>query len=153
MKTVHLFLALTATTFLAAACSKSPPPEKAETSHHTHPAPHGGTLVELGDHVYNLELLRDPAAGNLTAWILDGHAENFVRISSRTITLVVLADGKPTPLMLSAVANSATSETVGDTSQFEVQAEWLKSAGGFAGTVTLEIKGRKFNLVPFQLGK
>ena len=49
---------------------------------HVHTAPHGGTLVELGNHAYNVELLRDPATGKLTAWILDAHAENFIRIKA-----------------------------------------------------------------------
>ena len=120
---------------------------------HAHTAPHGGTLVELGDHAFNVELLHDPATGKLTVWILDAHAENFVRITSPTIELVAMPGGKFTPLTLAAVANPATGETVGNTSQFEIQADWLKTAGAFSGIVTVEIKGTKFEKVAFALPK
>ena len=120
---------------------------------HAHTAPHGGTLVELGDHAYNIELLRDPATGKLTAWILDAHAENFVRIASPALELVAMPGGKFTPLSLAAVANPATGETVGSTSQFEVQADWLKTSGPFSGIVTVEIRGTKFEKVAFALSK
>jgi hypothetical protein len=120
---------------------------------HAHVAPHGGTLVELGDHAFNVELLRDPATGKLTAWILDAHAENFVRIKASALELVAMPGGQFTPLTLAAVANPATGETVGDTSQFEVQADWLKTVGAFAGIVTVEIRGTKFEKVGFSLPK
>ena len=120
---------------------------------HVHTAPHGGTLVELGNHAYNVELLRDPATGKLTAWILDGHAENFVRIASPAIEVVAMPGGKFTPLSLAAVANPATGETVGSTSQFEVQADWLKTSGPFSGIVTVEIKGTVFKDVAYSLAK
>jgi len=120
---------------------------------HVHTAPHGGTLVELGDHAFNVELLRDPATGKLTAWILDAHAENFVRIASPALELVAMPGGKFTPLTLAAVANPATGETVGNTSQFEVQADWLKTSGAFTGIFTVEIRGTKFEKVGFALSK
>ena len=118
---------------------------------HAHAAPHGGTLVELGDHAYNVELLRDAATGKLTVWVLDAHAENFVRIAAPTLELAAMPGGKFTPLTLKAVANHGTGETVGNTSQFEVQADWLKTAGAFSGIVTVEIKGTKFEKVGFSL--
>ena len=120
---------------------------------HAHTAPHGGILVELGNHAYNVELLRDPATGKLTAWILDAHAENFVRIASPAIEVVAMPGGKFTPLSLAAVANPATGETVGSTSQFEVQADWLKTSGPFTGIFTVEIRGTKFEKVGFALSK
>jgi hypothetical protein len=56
-------------------------------------------------------------------------------------------------LTLAAVANPATGETVGNTSQFEIQADWLKTSGAFSGIVTVEIKGTKFEKVSFALPK
>ena len=128
---------------------------KSEHAHgaHVHKAPHGGTLVELGEHSYNLELVRDNAAGKLTAYVLDGHAEKFVRIKATTIDLIAMPGGKFTRVALKAVANSATGETVGDTSQFEAQADWLKDAGEFAGIVTVEIQGKNFEKVEYALPK
>jgi hypothetical protein len=120
---------------------------------HAHTAPHGGTLVEIGEHAYNLELLRDATTGKLTAWMLDGHAENFVRVQAQTLELIAMPGGKFTPLTLHAVANPSTGETVGDTSQFEVQADWLKTTANFSGIFTVEIKGTKFEKVEFHLEK
>jgi hypothetical protein len=120
---------------------------------HVHIAPHGGTLVEIGEHAYNLELLRDATTGKLTAWMLDGHAESFVRIQAQTLELIAMPGGKFTPLTLHAVANPSTGETVGDTSQFEVQADWLKTTANFSGIFTVEIKGTKFEKVEFHLEK
>jgi hypothetical protein len=152
MKFTHLVSVLLAAAMLAAGCSKSHDHDK-KSAHgaHVHVAPHGGTLIEIGDHAYNLELLRDKAAGKLTAWVLDGHAENFVRLPAREIAFVAMPGGTYTPITLKAVGNSATGETVGDTSQFEFQADWLKTAGTFAGIFTVEIKGTVFKDVAFVL--
>ena len=133
------------------ACGKRSAESAGGHTHHEHKAPHGGTLVELGEHAYTIELLRDRGAGKLTAWVLDGHAENFIRLKSPALQLVAMPGGKYTPLSLQAVANPSTGETVGDTSQFEVQADWLKTADGFAGIFTVEIKGSKFEQVPYAL--
>lgn len=147
-----LSFALVATVLLAG-CSKSPD-HAASAGGHAHAAPHGGVLFEIGEHAYNLELVRDKSAGKLTAYLLDGHAENFVRIAAPSIELTAIAGGERRPLTLQAVANPATGETVGNTSQFEAQADWLKSVGEFAGTIsTLEIKGTRFDNVGIHLRK
>jgi hypothetical protein len=134
-------------------CSK-PEPATASGGGHVHRAPHGGTLVEVGEHAYNLELVRDSAAGKLTAYVLDGHAENFIRISAPAIEIVAITGGQRRPLSLRAVANPATGETVGDTSQFDGEADWLKNTDEFPGTIpTLEIRGTRFENVAFYLKK
>ena len=121
---------------------------------HSHKAPHGGTLVEVGQHAYNVELVRDAAAGKLTAYILDGHAENFIRIAAPSFELIAITGGERKPLTLRAVANTATGETVGNTSQFEAQADWLKSVGEFPGMITsIDIRGTKFDNVALQMRK
>ena len=121
---------------------------------HVHQAPHGGTLVEVGQHAYNVELVRDATAGKLTAYILDGHAENFIRIAAPSFELVAITGGERKPLTMKAVANTTTGETVGDTSQFEAQADWLKSIGEFPGMITsIDIKGTPFTNVALQMRK
>lgn len=121
---------------------------------HAHRAPHGGTLIEIGEHAFNVELVRDAAAGKLTAYILDGHAENFIRIAAPTIEMMAIVGGERRPLTLRAVANPATGETVGNTSQFEAEADWLKNAAEFPGTITsLDIRGAKFNDVAIYMRK
>lgn len=119
---------------------------------HVHTAPHGGTLVELGEHAFNLELVRDSAAGKLTAYVLDGHAEDFVRISAPSFSVTVTIAGAKKTLPLVAVANAATGEKVGATSQFEVTADWLKSPAALTGTIdSLTIRDHAFKSVPFTL--
>jgi hypothetical protein len=145
-KAMNLLRPLLATLALAAlaGCGKRDP--------HADTAPHGGLLVEIGDHAYNVELVRDDDAGKLTAYILDGHAENFVRLAAPAITVTAYAAGARQTATLAAIANSATGETVGNTSQFEGPAAWLKDAGEFNGEVgALEIKGSKFAPTAFKL--
>ncbi len=137
------------------ACGQKDPdhdPDHAAPGGHGHTAPHGGVLVELGEHAYNLEFLRDASAGRLTVWVLDTHAENFVRIKAPALELLVTVGTEKRPLFLPAVANRATGETVGDTSQFEAQADWLKSTAGIQGIIPLlEFRGVKFPGVAFAL--
>ena len=40
-----------------------------------HKAPHGGTLVALGDHQYHAEIAWDETAKTITVYVLDGEAE------------------------------------------------------------------------------
>ena len=120
---------------------------------HAHTAPHGGALIEVGEHAYNLELLRDSAVGKLTVWVLDGHAENFVRIKAAALEGTATVGSQKQSVSLKAVANPATGETVGDTSQFEAQADWLK--GSLPVEVTfaaVEIKGRRFERLSGKAG-
>lgn len=122
----------------------------AKEAHHVHTAPHGGTLVEVGEHQFSLEFVRDAAAGSLTLYVLDGHAENFVRLNARVIELVCEVKGRTEKLTLAAVANELSGETVGDTSQFAAQADWLKREGEFKGRIAaLEIRGMAFKEIAF----
>jgi hypothetical protein len=125
--------------------------EHAESGHgHAHVAPHGGTVVVLGDEAFHLELVRDGADGTLTAWVLDAHLENFIRIEAREIALIAVAGGTPQALSLFAVSNPATGETEGDTSEFTGQAEWLKTAGEFEVVVpSITVRGVTFTDVRF----
>jgi len=118
---------------------------------HVHVAPHGGTLLELGEHEANLELVRDAAAGKLTAYILDGHAENFLRIPSMGFQLIAQVQGRTESLSFKPVANPATGEKAGDTSQFEAQADWIQSTPAFDGSVPeLVVKARSFKDIKVQ---
>jgi hypothetical protein len=145
---------IAALSLLGTSCSKKSAGSGSGHGHHHHTGLHGGTLIELGDHQYNLEWVRDAAAGTLTAYVLDAHAENFVRISLPTIALTVTVDGQARPLVLTATASAATGETVGNTSQFVVQAEWLKTTDKFSAVIAeLEIRGTKFSNVAFNFPK
>jgi hypothetical protein len=155
MSRILLHLTLLGLSFSLAACSKKTGHE-AHADHaqhgHVHVAPHGGTLVELGDHQYNLELVLDPTAGKLAAYVLGGHAENFIRVSQPSLELSIVTVTGPRSLTLNAVGNAATGETPGDTSQFEASAEWLKAAGPLTGTVArIEVRGSAFTSIAFSV--
>jgi hypothetical protein len=86
---------------------------------HAHEPLLGGQLMALGEHGsgYNLELLIDEN-NHFSVYILDAHAENFVRIEQESLQMN-LSDENTTSLILHAVADSATGETVGNTSHFQ----------------------------------
>jgi len=87
--------------------------------HHVHTAPHGGELYELGPHGsgFNFELFLNQE-GKLDLYVLDAHAENFVRIEQSDIT-ISMTENNSTILSLKAVPDSATGETIGNTSRFQ----------------------------------
>jgi hypothetical protein len=103
-----------------------------EHGHH-HVAPHGGTLIMLGDHTAHIELVLEPDSGHLTAYLLDGHAEHPVRIADETLAFDVQLEGSEAwrPVTLEAVASSLTGETVGDTSAFEATVSELVGVEAF----------------------
>ena len=119
---------------------------------HVHTAPHGGTLVELGKHGsgHNLEVLLD-ANGTIEIYVLDGHAANFVRVKQEEIELQVTAEGNETMrIVLKAVEDPTTDETVGDTSLFRAKTE-LRGVKTFEGVLqALTIKGAKYENEPFR---
>ena len=152
-------LAAVAALLLATACTKRDPHAghdhaAATPAQHEHQAPHGGTPVVLGREAYHLELVRDAATGKLSAYLLDGEMENFVRVAAPAFEITATVAGTKQALTLTAVANPATGEKIGDTSLFEAQADWLKTTPAFDATLTtLTIRGTTFAAVPFNFPK
>ena len=139
---------------LGACAKKAAPVAAAPAAAHEHHAPHGGTPVALGDEAYHLELVRDADAGKLIAYVLDGEMEEFIRAKAATFEVIATVAGAKQTLTFHAVANAATGETVGNTSQFEASADWLKTTAAFDATLTsLEIKGTAFAAVAFNFPK
>ncbi len=121
---------------------------------HSHQPKYGGTLVELGEHQGNLEFVRDADAGRLTAYVLDAHAGNFVRVPLASFTLATTIAGKAETLVLAPVANAATGEKPGDTSQFEASAGWLKNSPVFDAVLPqITVRGTTFKDVRFNFPK
>ena len=120
---------------------------------HEHKAPHGGTAVELGEEAFHLELVAEEP-GRLSAYVLDGEMENFIRIAAPTFEIVATVGGQKQPLVFRALASTATGETVGQTSHFSAQADWLRTTPSFDAVLTsLEVRGRTFAGVPFNFSK
>lgn len=119
---------------------------------HRHDAPHGGKVIVLGEEAFHLELVHDPASGRLTLYVPDGHMENFGRLNAPTIPISLTVAGAQHPLELAAVAQPATGETVGDTSRFSTQADWLRSAGNLGGRIAaIELRGQTVTGIAFEL--
>lgn len=139
-------------TLFATGCSRSD--SHAGHDHgdsHTHTAPNGGVIVELGDHQFNLELLLDRATGELVVFVLDDHAEDAVRVEWPALTLRFTAPVER-ELTLTATANTLSGETVGDTSELFGQADWLKTDAPLRGMLpALTLKGVAFGPLPFEL--
>jgi hypothetical protein len=137
---------------LLTSCAKqaSAPTAVAAPAKHEHHPPHGGTPVVLGNEIYHVELVRDAATGKLSAYVLDGEMENFIRSAALSFEINATVDGQPRLLTLRAVANPATGETAGDTSLFETSADWLKTTKAFPGEIkSLTIRGTTFTDVDF----
>ena len=138
-------------------CSRSGEPASTGTTavhKHEHHPPHGGTPVVLGDEANHVELVLDPAAGILQAYVLDGEMENFVRIPAKSVEIDAKVSGNEQKLELNAVPNTATGETVGNTSMFQGQAGWLKSATNFDAVLKeITIHGTTYSNVTFNFPK
>lgn len=142
-----LCLALAA---LSPGCSRAPAPGEAAPRGHVHHPPHGGTPVVLGDEAYHIELVLDAQAGVLQAYVLDGEMEAFIRSAAPSLEIDATVGGAPRTLVLTAVANPATGETVGDTSLFQAQADWLRTARDFDGVLrSVTLRGTTFADVKF----
>ena len=118
---------------------------------HHHDAPHGGALIELGEHGtgFNLEMVHDSESGDLGIHVYDGHVSNPERIKQESIGLTVKVNGKEQAVSLAAVANPAFDESVGDTSFFQAEAA-LPGTLVFEGSVkSVAIKGRFFENIAF----
>lgn len=141
---------LLATLFLIAGCAKkeaaAPPPADQP--------PHGGTVVEFADGIYHLELLLDADAGKVTAFVLDGELEEYVRAGAPSFEITAKIGGRDESLVFQPVANPATGETLTDTAQYEVQADWLKTAKEFDAVLkSIVVRGTTYSDVKFNFPK
>lgn len=121
---------------------------------HVHVAPHGGLLVEVGEHQFNLEFVHDEASGRLSVYTLDAHAENFTRTSMSSFEVVISAGGEVRTVTFLPVASPASGETVGDTSQYDATDPWLKDKHAFAAIVPkIDLKGTMFTDILFRFSE
>jgi hypothetical protein len=124
-----------------------------------HHAPRGGTLLELGEEFAQIEFIHDSQQGSLTAYILDGEAENPVRLRQPTIDLVIdeasYAGVRKASfsLHLKAVPHALTGETVGDTSEFAVDSvDSLRGATSLRGRIQrITVRSTTFKEVRFSI--
>jgi len=156
MKIITLLGIGLATAFLGG-CSKTEnaaAPANEVVQKHEHHPPHHGTPVVLGNEEYHVEFVLDAATGKLQAYMLDGELENFVRIQPESFNIAARVSGRDETMTLKAVANAATGETIGDTSLFEVQADWLKTVTNFDAAIgKINVRGKSYTNVVFNFPK
>lgn len=152
---MKILLALVCVSALACltGCDGQPKPAHSHGGHH-HEPPHGGTAIDLGEEEAHLEFVLDAAAGKLTCYVLKAHMAGFQRITQESLELAATVGGKAETLTLKAVANAATGEKAGDTSQFEAQADWLKTAKSFdAELKAINVRGKDYATLKFNFPK
>ncbi len=122
----------------------------AQISAHEHHPPHHGTLIELGEEFAHVELLLDSATGGFDAFVLDGEAENPVRISQSFLQIKVKGKTGSYIVKLFPVADALTGEVIGSTSEYRGISKKLKGVNKFEGTIAyIKAKGEAFKNVWF----
>lgn len=92
---------------------------------HAHPekGPHGGSLLELGDEEYHIEVMLNEKTNTLTLYVLDAAAKAMVPIDAKEALINLKHDGKPEQFKLPAVR--LKTDPTGMASAFQVKNEEL----------------------------
>jgi hypothetical protein len=144
-----------AVTTLAASTLGETTGTKAASEHakHEHEAPHSGTLIVLGEEFAHLELVLGKDSNAITAYVLDGEAENPIRIAQSELQIFATkpgSDGSSVTVTLKAVEDALTGEKVGSTSEFSGPMGPLKDVQSFTATLSrISVKGQDFRDVKF----
>ena len=115
-------------------------------------APHGGKLVEIGEHGLgiHLELLLNDQ-GFLQIFVLDAHAENFVSIAQPTIEFLGTdSTGAKKIFHCDAVADHVTGSTVGDTAQFTSREKFSGELPLKGNISSLKVLGKTYKMIAFE---
>lgn len=140
-------------------CESPAPPKKPEANtagkgkgdhnhdhhHHAEKGPHGGALVAIGHDAAHLEIVLDAESGKVTAYVLDGEAENPVPIKADQLELTYVREhdhegeeekGKEEELTGTLVLAAVTPADDGTTAEFAGTADDLKGAEKFDAVLT-----------------
>lgn len=118
---------------------------------HGHAPLYGGTLVELGDHYANLEVVFDPDAGRLTLYLLDAHADGAVKGPQTEIPLTLTAGERTLDLAALPVVSALAGNEVGSSSEFAVAEPGLVGLERFELAIpTVEVRGQTFRDVRYR---
>ena len=121
---------------------------------HYHEPPHGGAGVTLGNEDAHIEFLADAEEGTVTAWFFKPHMEQYLRMDLESFEVLVKRSEGKTKLVFEALANPGTGETVGNTSQFVANAEWLGKAETFDAVIPeITVLGKTYNNLEFNYPK
>jgi hypothetical protein len=140
-----------------AGCGDSGSAVSQKSSHghdHAHGPPHGGTPVLIEEHKIHLELVRDPSAGVMQAYVLDDHLEKYIAVPETNFTLTANIAGRTEQLEFQRAPNPSDGKLPSASSVFEGRAEWVKSAASFDGLFpAITLNGQTFTNINFPFPK
>lgn len=123
---------------------------------HKHAAPNGGTLIEIGEHYANVEVLLDNKEGHLTLFMLGAHAAKPAKLTQPSVEVTLSPEGGE-PIKLSAKPlKSELTDTgsEGGASVYEVMDAKLKGLGHFdIAIASLDILDKQFTDVKGHVGE
>jgi hypothetical protein len=153
LRTLEVFILVGSVLVALSGCRAGTAAERQEgNAAHEHAAPHGGLLVELGEEFAHVELVLNRREGALTAYVLDGEAEQPIRLSQLTIDVILDVPIPGSALTFGPVASVLTGEGAGDTSQFVIRHDALRISAPISGRLkALTVRGRDFRDVPFTI--
>jgi hypothetical protein len=159
MKLLKSFSLLTTALMLTVAVGCREAQEPRGHSHdsghgHDHAPPHGGTPVVLAAHKLHLELVQDPGAGKLQAYVLDGHLEAPVAVPETSFVLVANHSGSSESLNFQRVPAATTGTATKKSALFEASSEWLKTTRAFEGNIpSITLNGTTYTNISFTFPK
>ena len=120
--------------------------DDAASSEHVHTAPHGGHLIPLGDHEYNIEMVFTAESRELHAYVLGGHAEKVVQLDLESFDFDQETDEGE--LEITLTANPQEGDEDGKASRYtakgEAIPEGIKDIEDLHGHVHIEIDGKQY---------
>jgi hypothetical protein len=112
-------------------------------------APHEGLLVDVGDDFAHVELVFDSVQGTLSAYVLDGEAEEVVPLKQSTILVRLMKPART--LKLKAVVSPLNGEKLGATSSYALTDLSLKDLSHLQGVLlSVDFNGQVFKNLTFQ---
>jgi hypothetical protein len=157
------FAGVVAALALLNGCGEHPTADGSGHSHaageaHSHAAdhapPHGGTTVLVADDEFHLELVLNPAAAKLQAYVLDGHLERYVQVPETNFVIVASSGGTTERLAFQRAPEPGSGTVPATSALFEARADWLKTAKEFAGSIpTITLNGKTFTNISFPFPK
>lgn len=125
---------------------------------HSHDAeqapPHGGTPVLVADDEFHLELVLDPVAAKMQAYVLDGHLERYVQVPETNFVIVAKSGGSTEQLTFQRVPEPGSGTVPATSALFEARAEWLRTTREFEGSIpTITLNGKTHLNVSFPFPK
>lgn len=122
-------------------------PAKVEVEEHHHEeGPHGGHIIDLGDHEYRAELTMDEQSRQVTVYLLEHDTDDPVAIEAESITLNLRAGDQPTQVTLSATPQEGEAE--GKSSRFQAPGdqipEQIKDIEELEGELSVKIGEKSY---------